>query len=119
MRRMKTLNASWVLHTDTDEFVTYNYLEDDEDHNNFDAYRKRETEAMQQAHEREFENCENKSCRFVKSFPVWAMSPLSTLYLIFKFQVPVFIYLDCKLVPKSHVWQNYPKMFLLRLMRAS
>jgi len=51
MRRMKSLNASWVLHIDTDEFMTYNYLADDEDHNNFDAYRKRENDFQQKQHE--------------------------------------------------------------------
>lgn len=56
MRKMKSLNATWVLNTDTDEFLTYNYLEDDEDANNFDAYRKRESEALQQAHEERIRN---------------------------------------------------------------
>jgi hypothetical protein len=52
MRKMKQLNQSWVLHTDTDEFVQYNYLGDDEDHSNFDSHRKRDNPKLQEDYER-------------------------------------------------------------------
>jgi hypothetical protein len=60
MRKMKQLNQSWVLHTDTDEFMQYNYLDDDEDHSNFDARRKRENPKLQEAYERDIRKLREK-----------------------------------------------------------
>jgi len=52
MRRLKTLDASWVLNVDTDEFLVYNYLGENEDPTQFlskgKRYRKRVVEKRNQ-----------------------------------------------------------------------
>lgn len=85
MREMKTLNASWVLHTDTDEFLTYNYLEDDEDEDNFDAYRKRENELLRTQHEQKIRELRKRVLPIRKKLP----TPNVTIAdFIAHFQIP-------------------------------
>lgn len=86
MRQLKTLNASWVLHTDTDEFLTYNYLENDEDVNNFDAYRKRESEALQEKHEERIRELRKRVLPIRQKLP--DMGNVTIVDFMSHFQIP-------------------------------
>ena len=70
MREMKHLNQSWVLNTDTDEFMLYNYVHNDENHANFDARRKlRHRRKKQKKYEKAIRNLREEVLPIRKRLP--------------------------------------------------
>jgi hypothetical protein len=80
MRKMKQLNQSWVLHTDTDEFMQFNYLDDDEDHSNFDAHRKRDNPKLQEDYERGIRKLREKVLPIREKLPTIGQVTIQTFW---------------------------------------
>jgi hypothetical protein len=86
MRKMKQLNQSWVLHTDTDEFMLYNYIHDDEDHSNFDAIRKHDDPKSQEAYENEVRQLREKVLPIRKRLPTIGQVTIADFLAHFTFR---------------------------------